>query len=129
MGGMSNPKKGTSSRRFILNRLAPLGHLLQWRRVQFGTALNCLSHLLWRTWREATDDVPNCQFRHPRSLAISKRNCNLGNRAITADADLRLARYYKISEGTFLGLQSDYELRIERRKLNNKLDFIVPRTA
>jgi hypothetical protein len=28
-----------------------------------------------------------------------------------------------------LGLQSDYELRIERRKLNNKLDFIVPRTA
>jgi hypothetical protein len=97
--------------------------------VQFGTAPKYLTLLLWRSWREATDEVPGNQFRHPGSLAISKRYCNLGKRAITTDADLRLARYYKISEGTFLGLQSDYELRIERRKLNDKLDFIVPRAA
>ena len=30
--------------------------------------------------------------------------------AITADTDLRLARYFGMSEGFFLGLQTDYEL-------------------
>jgi antitoxin HigA-1 len=67
-----------------------------------------------------------------RAIGVSPRRINeivLGKRAITADTDLRLARYYKISEGIFLGLQADYELRIERRKLGDKLDFIVPRAA
>jgi antitoxin HigA-1 len=67
-----------------------------------------------------------------RAIGVSPRRINeivLGKRAITADTDLRLARYYKISEGIFLGLQADYELRIERRKLGDKLDFIVPRSA
>jgi plasmid maintenance system antidote protein VapI len=53
----------------------------------------------------------------------------LGKRAITADTDLRLARHYKISEGLFLGLQTDYNLRIQRRVLENSLEFIKPRAA
>ena len=67
-----------------------------------------------------------------RAIGVSPRRINeivLGKRAITADTDLRLARYYKISEGIFLGLQADYELRMERRKLGDRLDFIVPRAA
>jgi antitoxin HigA-1 len=67
-----------------------------------------------------------------RAIGVSPRRINeivLGKRAITADTDLRLARYYKISEGIFLGLQTDYELRMERRKLGDKLNFIVPRAA
>ncbi len=67
-----------------------------------------------------------------RVIGVSPRRINeivLGKRAITADTDLRLARYYKISEGIFLGLQTDYELHVERRKLGDKLDFIVPRAA
>ena len=53
----------------------------------------------------------------------------LDQRAITADTDLRLARYYRISEGIFLGLQADYELRSMKRMLSNILDFINPRAA
>ena len=34
----------------------------------------------------------------------------LGKRGVTADTDLRLARYFGISEGFFLQLQTDYEL-------------------
>jgi antitoxin HigA-1 len=67
-----------------------------------------------------------------RAIGVSPRRINeivLGKRAITADTDLRLARYYKISEGLFLGLQADYELRIQRRMLGDKLDFIKPRAA
>lgn len=67
-----------------------------------------------------------------RAIGVSPRRINeivLGKRAVTADTDLRLARYYKISEGLFLGLQADYELRMQRRLLGNKLDFIRPRAA
>src|SRR3954466_3537946 len=41
----------------------------------------------------------------------------LGKRAITADTDLRLARYFGMSEGFFLQLQTDYELVARRRQI------------
>ena len=37
-----------------------------------------------------------------------------GKRDISADTDLRLARYFGLSEGFFLGLQMDYDLMAER---------------
>lgn len=48
---------------------------------------------------------------------------------MTADTDLRLARYFGISEGFFLGLQSDYDLMERRRKISADLRRIVPRVA
>ena len=53
----------------------------------------------------------------------------LGKRAITADTDLRLARYFGLSEGFFLGLQTDYELMTRRRQIGDQLKAIRPRAA
>jgi len=53
----------------------------------------------------------------------------LGKRAITADTDLRLARYFAMSEGFFLGLQTDYELMARRRQIGDQLKAIRPRAA
>jgi addiction module HigA family antidote len=53
----------------------------------------------------------------------------LGKRAITADTDLRLARYFRLSEGFFLGLQTDYELMARRREIGDQLKSIRPRAA
>ena len=53
----------------------------------------------------------------------------LGKRAITADTDLRLARYFGMSEGFFIGLQTDYELMQRRREIGDKLKAIRPRAA
>ena len=53
----------------------------------------------------------------------------LGKRAVTADTDLRLARYFGMSEGFFLGLQTDYELMQRRREIGDKLKAIRPRAA
>ena len=67
-----------------------------------------------------------------RAIGVPPRRVNeivLGKRAITADTDLRLARYYGISEGLFMGLQMEYDLRIQRRALGKKLDAIKPRSA
>lgn len=52
-----------------------------------------------------------------------------GRTAIDAELDLRLGRYFRMSEGFFLGLQDDYEIREAKRSLNGDLDRIVPRAA
>ncbi len=52
-----------------------------------------------------------------------------GTARVDADLDLRLARYFRMSEGFFLGLQDDYELLEAKRALNGDLDRIVPRAA
>ena len=67
-----------------------------------------------------------------RAIGVPPRRINeivLGKRAVTADTDLRLVRYYGISEGIFLGLQMDYDLRMQRRALGKKLDAIKPQAA
>jgi addiction module HigA family antidote len=50
----------------------------------------------------------------------------LGKRSITADADLRLARYFGISEGFWLGLQADHGLLQRRREIDADLARIAP---
>lgn len=67
-----------------------------------------------------------------RAIGVPPRRINeivLGKRAVTADTDLRLARYFGMSEGFFLGLQSDFEIRERKRILGDALDRIEPRAA
>lgn len=52
-----------------------------------------------------------------------------GRRPMDAELDLRLGRYFGMSDGFFLSLQSDYELLEQRRSLGAELDRIVPRAA
>ena len=42
-------------------------------------------------------------------------------RAVTAETDLRLARYFEISEGIFLGIQAKYDLEVTRRKVGKRI--------
>ncbi len=48
---------------------------------------------------------------------------------VDGELDLRLARYFRMSEGFFLRLQDQYEIREAKRRLNDDLDQIVPRAA
>lgn len=52
-----------------------------------------------------------------------------GREVMSAELDLRLARYFRMSEGFFLGLQADHDLLEAKRALNGRLDRIVPRAA
>ena len=45
-----------------------------------------------------------------------------GKRAITADTALRLGRFFGVSPEIWTGLQTDYELRIAKRKIGNILE-------
>ena len=53
----------------------------------------------------------------------------LGKRDVTADTDLRLARYFGLSDGFFLGLQADYDLMRRRREIERDLKTIRPHAA
>jgi addiction module HigA family antidote len=52
-----------------------------------------------------------------------------GAAPMDAELDLRLARYFGMSDGFFLRLQADYDLLEAKRALNGSLDRIVPRAA
>ena len=67
-----------------------------------------------------------------RAIGVPPRRINeivLGKRSITADTDLRLARYFGISEGFWLRVQADYDLMEKRRTLAPQLAKIEPRQA
>jgi antitoxin HigA-1 len=49
--------------------------------------------------------------------------------SVDANTDLRLARYFGMSEGFFLGLQIDFDLEEERRTHGPELDRITRRAA
>lgn len=52
-----------------------------------------------------------------------------GETRIDGELDLRLSRYFRMSEGFFLRLQTSAELRTAKRALNGELDRITPRAA
>lgn len=67
-----------------------------------------------------------------RAVNVPPRRINeivLGKRSLTADTDLRLSRYFGVSEGFFLGLQADYDLMQRRREIEDELKRIQPRAA
>ena len=63
------------------------------------------------------------------SIGVPPRRINEivhGKRGITADTAIRLARYFGTSEEFWMNLQSNYELRRERRVLRDRVDAIEP---
>lgn len=49
-----------------------------------------------------------------------------GTRGITADTDLRLTKYFGLSEGYFLRLQENLEIIKAKRKIADELKTIIP---
>jgi addiction module HigA family antidote len=65
-----------------------------------------------------------------RGLGVPPRRINEivhGNRRITADTALRLARFFGMSAEFWLGLQMDYELGVESDRLGDRLEKEVRR--
>lgn len=76
----------------------------------FGLSVDALARAL---------DVDSARLQHVIDGAVP----------MDAELDLRLARYFQMSEGFFLGLQIDYDLMEAKRALNGDLDRIAPRAA
>jgi addiction module HigA family antidote len=72
------------------------------------------------------------QYQVARSIAVPARRINEivhGQRRISADTALRLARLFGTSERFWMNLQSRYDLEVEKDRLGPVLDNIHPLTA
>jgi antitoxin HigA-1 len=73
--------------------------------------------------------VGQCQLA--REIGVPARRINEivhGQRRVSADTALRLARYLGTSERFWLNLQSRYDLEMERDRIGDALDGIRPLT-
>ena len=72
------------------------------------------------------------QYRLAKEIRVPARRVNEivhGQRRISADTALRLARFFGTSERFWINLQSRYDLEIEKDRLGDALDGIRPLTA
>jgi addiction module HigA family antidote len=72
------------------------------------------------------------QYRLAKDISVPPRRINEivhGERAITADTGLRLARYFGTSERFWLNLQARFDLEREKDRLGKRLDKEVLRRA
>lgn len=69
------------------------------------------------------------QYALANAIGVSPRRINEivhGNRSITADTDLRLCRYFGLSEGYWLRGQARYDTKMAKDALAGVLDKIQP---
>lgn len=65
------------------------------------------------------------QYRLAKDISVPPRRINEivhGQRSITADTALRLARYFGTSERFWLNLQTRYDLEVEKERLGRRLE-------
>ncbi len=69
------------------------------------------------------------QYRLAKETGIPAQRIGqivLGRRAISADTDLRLCRFFGLSDGYWLRAQVAYDIEVARRKLEPELKKIKP---
>ncbi len=72
------------------------------------------------------------QYRLAKDISVPPRRINEivhGERSITADTALRLARYFGTSERFWLNLQARYDLEVEKDRLGDRLEKEMLRRA
>jgi antitoxin HigA-1 len=72
------------------------------------------------------------QYRLARDISVSPRRINeivRGQRSITANTGLRLARFFRTTERFWLNLQIRYDLELEKDRLGDRLDREVTALA
>jgi antitoxin HigA-1 len=69
------------------------------------------------------------KYRLAKSIGVPAQRVGdivAGKRGITADTDLRLCRFFGLSDGWWLRLQANHDTVIAKRKLASALKKIVP---
>ena len=72
------------------------------------------------------------QYRLAKEIGVPAQRIGqivLGRRSITADTDLRLCRFFGLTDGYWLRAQDAYDLEKARRKIGGELARIKPWAA
>lgn len=69
------------------------------------------------------------QYRLAKEIGVSQRRIGeivAGNRSVTADTGLRLSRFFGMSDGFWVGLQTDYDKEMAKDAMASTLASITP---
>jgi addiction module HigA family antidote len=69
------------------------------------------------------------QYRLAKEIGVPAQRISAivaGKRAITADTDLRLCKYFGLSDGWWLRVQAHHDIEIAKIELKNVLSRIMP---
>lgn len=78
---------------------------------------------------EFLDELTLSQNALARAINVPANRINAiinGTRRVTADTDLRLCKYFGLSEGFWLRLQNTYETREAKHNLQKQIAQIIP---
>ncbi|MGS0743129.1 HigA family addiction module antitoxin [Glaciimonas sp. GG7] len=101
-------------------------HTLDFSDVTTGNAIKAVTPgQILKT--EFLDPMGITQYRLARSIEVPPQRIGAiisHGRAITADTDLRLCHFFKLSDGFFLRLQAQHDLEVARAVLGNTLEHM-----
>jgi addiction module HigA family antidote len=69
------------------------------------------------------------QYRLAKEIGVQQRRIGeivAGKRGVTADTGLRLSRFFAVSDGFWIGLQTDYDAAQAKDSLSKTLNKITP---
>ena len=84
------------------------------RYLAAQTVNSVLSMLYWNIGSRINSEI------------LKNGRAEYGKRGVSADTDLRLCKYFGLTDGFFIGMQMDFERIAVKRKLQKKLKKIIP---
>jgi antitoxin HigA-1 len=78
---------------------------------------------------EFLNPIGMSKYRLAKSIGVPAQRIGdiiAGKRGISADTDLRLCRFFGLSDGWWLRLQAGHDTVLAKRKLAGELDKIMP---
>ena len=79
--------------------------------------------------REFLEPLVMSKYRLAKEIGVPAQRIGeivAGRRSITADTDLRLCRFFGLSEGWWLRLQADYDTAVAKASMGRELAKIKP---
>lgn len=80
-------------------------------------------------WEEFLQPMGITKYRLAKEIHVPPQRIGdiiAGKRSITADTDLRLCRFFGLSDGYWLRAQVAYDTEVARERLAQELDTITP---
>lgn len=80
-------------------------------------------------WEEFLIPMKISRYRLSKEIGVPAQRIGdivMGKRAITADTDLRLCRYFGLSDGYWLRAQTACDLEIAKSAIEAELEKIIP---
>ena len=93
----------------------------------FSLVHECFTNLRRKKINQLHQHIGITRYRLAKEIGVPQRRIGeivMGKRAVTPDTGLRLSRFFGMSDGFWVGLQTDYDLAVTRHAMQAVLNKI-----